>query len=77
MTTPRMFTDIALSGYNCSGTKSPYLATSNNDMAWQCGAWLKRTGRAPPHDVRPGRGYDFHVNGMLVTFKLGEVIRIK
>lgn len=65
-------TPQAREGYFASfgAVKSPYLGTSNHDWAWHVGAWLKRTGRSAPRDVRPSRGDTFHVNGMKVRINL-------
>lgn len=61
-------TPQAIEGYNATALplKSPYLSTSNSDSAWHIGAWLRRTGRSFPRDVRASRGDTFHVNGMKV-----------
>lgn len=53
-------------GYFNPDARSPFLATSNSSDAWHIGAWLWKTGRAAPRDVRKSRGYTFHVNDMKV-----------
>ena len=53
-------------GYANHEASCPYLATSDSSDAWHIGAWLYRTGRTAPRDVRRSRGYTFHVNDMKV-----------
>ena len=36
-------------------------------MAWLVGAWLQKTGRPAPCDVRMSRGYTVRVGDMLVS----------
>ena len=36
-------------------------------MAWLVGAWLQKTGRAAPRDVRMSRGYTVRVGDMRVS----------
>jgi hypothetical protein len=59
-------TPQAREGYESTIAKSPYLSTSSSDSAWHIGAWLRRTGRSAPRDVRPSVGHTYHVNGMKV-----------
>lgn len=61
-------TPEATEGYNgqLGRDGTPYLATSPSSDAWHVGAWLKRTGRSAPYDVRKSRGDTYHVNGMKV-----------
>lgn len=56
----------AMLGYVNAGATCPFLATSNCASAWHIGAWLQRTHRTEPRDVRPSRGDTFHVNNMKV-----------
>jgi hypothetical protein len=60
-------TDQAIEGYNATTfDRVPYLATSISSDAWHIGAWLNRTGRTFPREVRKSRGDTYHVNGMKV-----------
>ena len=63
-----ILTSEATEGYNGQMGREgkPYLATSNSANAWHIGAWLRRTGRSAPRDVRASRGDTYHVNGMKV-----------
>lgn len=63
-----ILTDEARQGYVTDTPlhHCPYLATSDSFNAWHIGAWLKRTGRSAPRDVRSSRGATYHVNDMKV-----------
>jgi hypothetical protein len=50
-------------------------ASSHSDAAWRIGRWLKQTGRSAPRLVRPSRGYNYHVNDMLV--RIEEILKDK
>ena len=63
---PTQLKSEAAMGYNAPNDKCPFLATSNSHGAWHIGAWLNRTHRTAPWDVRPSRGDTFHVNNMKV-----------
>lgn len=52
----------AQEGYRAEdGAACPYYASSPNGDAWLLGAYLRRSGRAEPSDVRKGRGSIVHV----------------
>ena len=83
MSKPMDLTEEAIAGYrstcNSDGTpqKNPYLATSPSAMAWKVGAFLARTGRSEPSDVRMGRGYQVRVRDMLYAInERGEISRV-
>lgn len=64
--TARDLTPAAIEGFVAAdGRACPYLASSPNWFAWTVGRCLARTGRSAPRDVRMGRGYQVHANGML------------
>ena len=44
----------------------PHYTSSPAGMAWLVGAWLQKTGRAAPRDVRMSRGYTVRVGDMRV-----------
>jgi hypothetical protein len=62
-------TNEAKLGYANPAAACPYLSTSNSSDAWHIGAWLNRSGRSAPHNVRKSRGYTFHVNDMKVQIR--------
>ena len=45
----------------------PHYTSSPAGMAWLVGAWLHKTGRAAPRDVRMSRGYTVRVGDMRVS----------
>jgi len=45
----------------------PHYTGSPAGMAWLVGAWLQKTGRAAPSDVRMSRGYTVRVGDMRVS----------
>ena len=45
----------------------PHYTSSPAGMAWLVGAWLQKTGRPAPRDVRMSRGYTVHVGDMRVS----------
>ena len=45
----------------------PHYTSSPAGMAWLVGAWLQKTGRPAPHDVRMSRGYTVRVGDMRVS----------
>ena len=45
----------------------PRYTSSPAGMAWLVGAWLQKTGRAAPRDVRMSRGYTVCVGDMRVS----------
>jgi hypothetical protein len=45
----------------------PHYTSSPAGMAWLVGAWLQKTGRPPPRDVRMSRGYTVRVGDMRVS----------
>ena len=45
----------------------PHYTSSPAGMAWLVGAWLQKTGRAAPRDVRMSRGYTVRVGDMRVS----------
>lgn len=65
-------TPAALEGYAHAlgepGNANTYLRTSPSWFAHELGQYLQRTGRTLPKDVRMGRGYQIHGNGMLFAF---------
>lgn len=66
----QIYLDAAIAGYSAGAdAKSPHIATSPIDMAWQTGRWLRTTGRAAPRLVFPSRGYTMNVNEMRVRLK--------
>lgn len=71
-------TNEATLGFQAPDVECPYLATSASWFAWTVGAWLRRTGRTEPRDVRMSRGSRVHANGMLVAVATdGAVERIR
>lgn len=62
----------AAEGY--AGAPLTYLASSPSWFAYRLGEYLKRTGRCAPSDVRMGRGYHVHANGMLFAFDAHNAI---
>ena len=52
-----------------SGNPSPWLSTSESDMAHKVGLWLKSTGKTAPRYVEFGRGYTVRCNDMVLSFK--------
>lgn len=62
----------AAEGY--AGAPCAYLASSPAWFAYQLGAYLQRTGRSAPRDVRMGRGYQVHANAMLFAFDARNAI---
>lgn len=71
-------TSEATLGFTAPDAECPYLATSASWFAWTVGAWLRRTGRTAPRDVRMGRGSQLHANGMLLAVaSSGAVERIR
>ncbi len=56
------FTEIAAAAIR-SLSASPYLASSDNDQAHQCGLWAARKGIAI-FSVRKSRGHTWVINGM-------------
>lgn len=62
-------TPEAAEGYAGTGRQeNPYLHSSPNWFAYEIGKYLKRIGATAPRDVRMGRGYQVHANGMLFAF---------
>ena len=57
----------AIKGYQ-GESGNPYLYSSPAWYAYQLGAYLQRTGRTLPRDVRMGRGYQVHANDCLWAF---------
>ena len=45
----------------------PHYTSSPAGMAWLVGAWLQKTGRAAPRDVRMSHGYTVRVGDMRVS----------
>ncbi len=45
----------------------PHYSCSPAGMAWLVGAWLQKTGRPAPCDVRMSRGYTVRVGDMRVS----------
>lgn len=45
----------------------PHYTSSPAGMAWLVGAWLQKTGRPAPRDVRMSRGYTVRVGDMRVS----------
>ena len=45
----------------------PHYTSSPAGMAWLVGAWLQKTRRPAPSDVRMSRGYTVRVGGMRVS----------
>ena len=45
----------------------PHYTSSSAGMAWLVGAWLQKTGRTAPRDVRMARGYTVRVGDMCVS----------
>mgnify|MGYP001161541231 FL=1 len=45
----------------------PHYTSSPAGMAWLVGAWLQKTGRPAPRDVRMSRGYTLRVGDMRVS----------
>ena len=45
----------------------PHYNSSPAGMAWLVGAWLQKTGRPAPRDVRMSRGYTVRVGDMRVS----------
>ena len=45
----------------------PHYLSSPAGMAWLVGAWLQKTGRPAPCDVRMARGYTVRVGDMRVS----------
>jgi hypothetical protein len=45
----------------------PHYTSSPAGMAWLVGAWLLKTGRPAPRDVRMSRGYTVRVGDMRVS----------
>ena len=45
----------------------PHHTSSPAGMAWLVGAWLQKTGRLAPRDVRMSRGYTVRVGDMRVS----------
>ena len=45
----------------------PHYTSSPAGMAWLVGAWLQKTGRPAPRDVRMSRGYTVRVSDMRVS----------
>jgi hypothetical protein len=45
----------------------PYYTSSPAGMAWLVGAWLQKTGRPAPRDVRMSSGYTVRVGDMRVS----------
>ena len=45
----------------------PHYTSSPAGMAWLVGAWLQKTGRSAPRDVRMSRGYTVRVGDMRVS----------
>ena len=45
----------------------PHYTSSPAGMAWLVGAWLQKTGRPSPRDVRMSRGYTVRVGDMRVS----------
>ena len=76
---PSDLTGYAIDGYhNHTRARCPHLESSPAFYAWQIGAMLQRTGRTTPADVRMGRGYQVHANGMLWAFDSRNAItRVK
>ena len=71
-------TNEALQGFDAPDAPVPHLASSPSWYAWTVGAWLKRTGRTAPRDVRMSRGARVHANGMLLAVaSSGAVERIR
>ena len=62
-------TNEALKGYSASESKCPYLYSSPSAIAWHVGKWLNDTGRSSPRRVRMSRGFQMHVNDMLVLWR--------
>ena len=58
-------TDYAMAGFK--GEPNPHMPSSPAWYAHAIGALMQTTGRTAPHDVRMGRGYSIHCNGM--TFR--------
>ena len=65
-----MATDLtpqAVEGFAAApGTDCPYLGSSDSSCAWHVGAWLQKTGRPAPRDVRRSRGHKMWANDMLL-----------
>lgn len=71
-------TNEAAQGFAAPDVGCPYLQTSASWFAWTVGAWLRRTGRTAPRDVRMSRGSQVHANGMLLAVaSSGAVERIR
>ena len=45
----------------------PHYTSSFAGMAWLVGAWLQKTGRPAPRDVRTSRGYTVRIGDMRVS----------
>ena len=45
----------------------PHYTSSPAGMAWLVGAWLQKSGRPAPRDVRMSRGYTVRVGDMRVS----------
>ncbi len=60
-------TQLARDGFNAPGGSrdNPFIESSHNWMMFEIGAYLQRTGRAYPDDVRKSRGYTVKVKDML------------
>lgn len=52
-----------------SGRVSPWIASSESDMAHKVGLWLRNTGRTAPRYIEFGRGYKVRCNDMVLSFK--------
>jgi hypothetical protein len=52
----------------------PHYTSSPAGMAWLVGAWLQRTGRPAPRDVRMSRGYMVRVGDMRVSVADAEAL---
>jgi hypothetical protein len=55
-----------------SGKPSPYLTSSQSDMAWRIGLWKRERGMTAPKDIAPSRGYTWLVDDMKVSFANGS-----
>lgn len=60
-------TTHAAAGFN--GDENTHIPSSASFYAHAVGAYLQKTGRTMPRDVRMGRGYSIRANDML--FKIG------
>jgi len=52
----------------------PHYTSSPAGMAWLVGAWLQKTGRPAPRDVRMSRGYTVRVGDMRVSVAVAAAL---